>query len=240
MTNKTETIASKIPCNKKNTTIVIPAKGEEKTVFQICRKFYLRKYNLLVAIARKDGQTTARICRKNKIPYFIDCGKGKGAALREAIQRVNTPYVVFFDADMSHEINDVDFLLEKLEKENADIVLGSRITGGSMELYDGSIESFFRSFFTLCINQIINSRFNAHITDVHNGFRGGKITSFRALGLVSDSFEIEVEMVMKALKKKMKICEIPSREYKRVYGTSRLSMIRHGWRHFITVLINLI
>ena len=126
-----------------------------------------------------------------------------------------------------------------MSKNNSDMVIGSRLKGGSLELYDGTLESFFRSMFTLGINQIVNLRFGARITDTQNGFRGGKTESFRKLKLKAKTFEVETEMVMKMLKHKMTITEIPAREFAREFGPSGVSIIRHGWRYIFTVFVNL-
>ncbi len=220
-------------------TIVIPCFNEEKTLHAALDFFSKAGYVILIALAKQSKDDTMGICIRNSIPYFIDNGKGKGAALKEAIDRVDTPYIFFIDADGSHDFKDVQLMLEKMETDDADLVIGSRLMGGSMELYEGTLESFFRSFFTLCINQIVNSRFGAHITDTQNGFRGGKTASLKKLGLKSTGFDIETEMVMKMLKKGMKIREIPAREYPRKFGSSGVSLVKHGWRYILTVVLNI-
>ena len=219
-------------------TVVVPCKNEEATVRPFCLSLMKQGYRLLVPIAKGSKDRTKQICDEIGAPNFKDGGRGKGEAIRMAIIRVGTPYVVFMDADGSHEVSDLKPMLEKMD--GGDMVIGSRLMGGSMELYDGSIESFFRTMFTLCINQIVNIRFGARVTDTQNGFRGGRSASLKALGLKADSFDIETEMVMKMLKRKMKVAEVPSREYARKAGTSGVSMIMHGWRYILTVLANML
>ncbi|HII53350.1 hypothetical protein COT30_04880 [Candidatus Micrarchaeota archaeon CG08_land_8_20_14_0_20_49_17] len=225
--------------NPTQVTIVVSCMNEEGTILKICQQLRQSGYNVLVPIAKMSSDRTREICAKNSLPHFIDSGKGKGCAVIESIERITTPYLVFFDADGSHEINDIGPMLEALELGNADIVIGSRLLGGSMELYDGTLESFFRAFFTLCINQLVNLRFGSRVTDTQNGFRAGKAESLRSLKLGSQKFEIETEMVMNALKKKMAIAEIPSREYRRVDGKSGISMVWDGWRYMWVVLSNM-
>lgn len=223
---------------KSDTTVIIPVKDETKYLRDMVTRSKKYGYSVLVPIA-KNSSEPANICKELDVGYFFDSGGGKGVALREALKRVKTKYSVFIDADGSHRIEDVKKISDLLGKENADLVIASRLMGGSMELYDGTWESFFRSFFTLCINQIINVRFGSRITDTQNGFRGGKTASLSSLNLKSSKFEVETEMVMKMLKRKMKIMEIPSREEKRGEGKSGISIIRHGWRYIWTVFSNL-
>lgn len=223
----------------KDVTIVIPCMNEEKTILPLYERFSKEGYKVLVPIARKSKDKTRDVCAENNIPHFVDNGEGKGAALREAAETVQTPYLIFIDADGSHDFDDVKPMIENMDKNNSDMVIGSRLKGGSLELYDGTLESFFRSMFTLGINQIVNLRFGSRVTDTQNGFRGGKTESFRKLKLKAKTFEVETEMVMKMLKYKMKITEIPAREYAREFGPSGVSIIRHGWRYVLTVLVNL-
>lgn len=225
--------------NKDEVTIVIPCMNEEKTILPFCRRFTDQGYEVLIPIAKKSTDRTKEICEESGIPYFVDNGQGKGAALREAIELVKTPYLVFIDADGSHDFNDVRPMMDEMDQKGADMVIGSRLKGGSLELYDGTFESFLRTFFTLCINQIVNIRFGSRVTDTQNGFRGGKTESFRKLDLKAKTFEVETEMVMKMLKKGMRISEIPAREYARECGPSGVSLLRHGWRYVVTVLVNL-
>ena len=220
-------------------TVVMPCMNEEKTVKDAYDFFSKAGYRTFVALAKNSKDQTLEICKQNGIPYFIDNGLGKGDALGEAIGKVSTQYVLFIDVDGSHDFGDVAPMLKELDEKDSDMVIGSRLMGGSMELYDGTMESFLRTFFTLCINQIVNLRFRSRITDTQNGFRCGKTESFRQLHLKAKKFEVETEMVMKMLKKGMRITEIPSREQARSFGKSGVSMLRHGWRYMVTVFVNL-
>jgi glycosyltransferase involved in cell wall biosynthesis len=66
-------------------TIVIPCKNEEKTLEPIYKKLKAQGYVVLIPLARRSNDGTKGICERNEIPYFMDSGKGKGAALREAL-----------------------------------------------------------------------------------------------------------------------------------------------------------
>ncbi len=219
--------------------VVIPAKDEITTLPGITKELKELKVDILV-VAAKKAEEIVKVCKREKIECIHNGGKGKGDAIRAALKRIKSKYVVFMDADGSHDVKDVEPIIKELKESNADMVIGSRFTGGSEELYDGSWGSFFRSFFTLCINQIINTRFGVKITDTQNGFRAAKTQSLKELNLKSGYFEIETEECMKMLKKGMKIKEIPAKEYARKEGKSGVSILRHGWRYILCVLGNLV
>jgi len=224
----------------KQFTIVVPCKNEEKTIEKLYNDLKNTGYGVLVPIAKSSSDGTIEVCKANNIPYFMDSGKGKGSGLIESLDKIKTKYVVFFDADGSHEIKDMELMVDEIIKKDFDMIIGSRLLGGSLELYDGSFESFLRMFFTLMINQIINFRYRSKITDSQNGFRAAKLDGLKLLKLSSSSFEIETEMVMKMLKRNMKIGEIPSREYERKFGKSGVSLMKHGWRYVLCILKNIL
>lgn len=220
-------------------TVVIPCFNEEKMILDLYNSCKKMGYEVLVPIAGKSTDGTREICEKNKITFFVDSGKGKGAAIRESLYYIKTDLAVFFDADGSHLIEDIKKVVEELEKTDADLVIASRLKGGSLELYDGTLSSFFRTFFTLCINQIINSRFNSRITDSQNGFRGAKVSTLRKLDLRANRFDIETEEVIKIIKTGGKISEVPSMELERKHGSSGISIMKEGWRYVVTVFTNI-
>ena len=52
----------------------------------------------------------------------------------------------------------------------------------------------------------------------------------------SISFDIEIELVVNALRLNREICEIPSRERERMGGSAKSRVIRHGWKFFWRIL----
>ena len=96
-----------------------------------------------------------------------------------------------------------------------------------------------RMFFSMSIAQIINWRFGTEMQDTQNGFRAIDAKAAKDLNLKSKHTEVETEMCMKCLKKGYKIVEVPSRELKRKYGQSNISLWKHGWGYAWTVFKNL-
>jgi hypothetical protein len=99
---------------------------------------------------------------------------------------------------------------------------------------------FARTFFTLCISQLINTRFGTRILDSQNGYRAIRSDAAKSLGLKADKFDIETEEVIKCIKKKYRIKEVPSCELNREYGESGVSILKHGLGYFVTTVSNLI
>jgi dolichol-phosphate mannosyltransferase len=214
----------------KNLTVAILAKNEEATLAKVIKG--VRRFSddiLLVDGHSKDK--TREIARKLGARVVLDNGKGKGDGIRVAIREAKREIIIFIDADGSHDPNDIPRLVKPILVGKADHVSGSRATGGSDELY-GDLGNFFRKSGNDIITLGINYRFNVRLTDSQNGFRAIKAKAARSLGLKEDITTIEQEMIIKTLRKGYKIVEIPTHEYKRLHGESKVKL-RKVWFRFI-------
>lgn len=175
---------------------------------------------------------------KRGVDIAYDNGRGKGAAIRQAIDTRDEDVLVFFDADGSHNVEDIQRLLTPITHDKADLVVASRLLAGSEEFFCDPI-SFVRFLGNKTSNLIVNlfvSRGRIKITDSQNGFRAIRTECARRLDLKENTFAIEQEMIMKAIKENFRIEEIPSFERKRMSGRSHLNpikMLPHFIRSFL-------
>ncbi len=208
---------------------VICAKAEGASLYRTISEVSTKTDEVVVVIAPGDTCNLLELKRRypkiecNKIRILFDSGKGKGEAVRLGIHKSRGKVIVLLDADGSHRTADIPKLVKPILKNEADMVLASRGRGGSDELH-GTVEKMIRLIGSSIITVIINLRFGVELTDTQNGFRAiSRVAAMRLL-LTDDSFAIEQEMVMKALKHKLLIYEIPSHEYARVSGKSRINL----------------
>jgi dolichol-phosphate hexosyltransferase len=189
-----------------------------------------------------DGHSRDRtrdIALEHGARVIVDRGKGKGDALRLALDEAAGDIVVFIDADGSHEPNDIPALVAPIIAGQSDLVVGSRGKGGSDELH-GTLEQLIRYVGSQLIMLGINYRWNVRLTDSQNGFRAIRRDVGRKLGLRSNLTTIEQEMMMKALKKGYRVSEVPSHEYERKWGTSKVVVWKLWFAYIWSFLRNLI
>ena len=79
----------------------------------------------------------------------------------------------------------------------------------------------------------ISWRFNQEVTDCLNGFRAVRRDLGLSLGLKADDFDVEHEMVMKALKKGLRVGEVASHEYARQGGASKLPTFKKAHKFIL-------
>jgi len=210
-------------------TIIIPAKNEEHTIGKVLDKILLSfGADNVVVIVDEAADRTVEIAKQKNVKAMVSGRKGKGSAIKFAIDKIICDILVFIDADGSHEPEDIPKLIQPILDDEADLVIASRMEGGSEEL-SGSLNNTLRCVGNIVSSGIINfiwGKGDRIIADCQNGFRAIKKGVANQIKLKEDSFAIEQEMVIKCIKMGFRIREVPSYELKRQYGNSRVSCTR--------------
>jgi len=219
-------------------SVVIPTRDEEGLIGEIVD--LVRPYaDEVLVIDGHSRDRTREIAAEHGARVALDRGKGKGEALRMAFEVATGDIVVFIDADGSHETKDIPAMVAPIIAGQSDMVVGSRGKGGSDELH-GTLGQLIRYVGSQIIMLGINYRWNVRLTDSQNGFRAIRRDVGRQLGLTSNLTTIEQEMLMKALKKGFRVSEIPSHEYERKWGTSKVVVWKLWFAYVWSFLRNLI
>jgi len=219
---------------KSKISVVIPTLNEESTVAEIIEECKTYADEIIVVDGHSQDRTR-EVAEGLGVKVILDNKKGKGEALRYAVNFVNGDIIVFIDADGSHDPKDIPKLVEPIIKDEADHVSGSRLIGGSSELHGGFDECFRlmgSSFITACINW----RFKVKLSESQNGFRAIKTHTIKQLGLKENITTIEQEMIMKTLKRGFRMAEVPSHEHERKMGYSKISL-RKVWFRYVYTLV---
>lgn len=209
--------------NKSKVSIIIACKNEGEGIKKILDS--VRKYsNDIIVVDGHSNDGTYEKVKNFGASFYLDNKKGRGDALKIGIRHAKGDIVVFFDADGSHEEKDIPKLVTPILKGQAELVVGSRRTGGSFDI-NVSLTGIVRSAGCDFLVSLVNSKFNTSLTDILYSFRAIKATTAKKLNLKSNDFGIEQEMIVSSLKKGYKVLEIPSREKARGWGKSKLHTI---------------
>lgn len=219
-------------------SIVVPALNEEATIGEVLRDIRNMTDDLIVVDGHSIDRTVA-IAREYDATVVQDNGLGKGNAVRVGLEVVRHPITVFIDADGSHDPKDISRLVVPIAKGEADLVMGSRMLGGSEELF-GSISEVIRLMGSLIISLCINYRYGTRLTDYENGFRAIRTEVGRAIGLTSNTTTIEQEMAMKCLRYGYRVTEVPTHEYRRKGGVSKINVMQVAHIHVWNLICGLI
>lgn len=215
-------------------SIVIAARNEEATIEQVLEATRPLTDDLVVVDGRSTDRTVA-LAEGFGARVVTDNGLGKGDAIRVGLDHVAHPITVFMDADGSHDPADIERLVAPIADGEADLVMGSRMLGGSEELF-GSLYEVLRLIGSLIISLTINYRFGTRFTDYQNGFRAIRTDVGRRIGTTSDITTIEQEMAMKCLQYGFRVTEVPTHEARRQGGESKITVMHVAHKYVWSLL----
>ncbi len=150
--------------------------------------------------------------------------QGKGRAIQRGLAAASGEVVLFIDGDGQDDPAEIPLLLAEMEK-GADLVNGSKFIG---TLREGAISTpnYFGNRF---MSGLINMLFGGMITDSQAGFRCFRLDKLRGITLEAKEYEIETEMLIKAIKHGFKIVEVPVTRDRRAAGRTNFKRIRNGF-----------
>lgn len=201
-------------------SILIIAKNEAEGIQKIIRS--VKPYaDEIIVVDGHSTDDTYRLAKYEGVRVMRDHGLGRGDGVRVGLEAARGDIVVLFDADGSHNPRDIPRLTRPIIKNEADLVIASRRTGGTLDTNRG-FNGVVRSFGADLLAYLVNKKFKTNFTDVIFSFRALRRSVIPILNLTSNGFDIEQEIVVSALKHNVRMMEIPSRELMRRWGMSKL------------------
>jgi len=158
--------------------------------------------------------------------------RGYGTALRSGITAARGKYIVIGDADDTYDFSEIGKFVQLL-REGYDLVMGSRFRG---KIMPGAMTWSHRHIGNPILSRMLRRFFGGSISDAHCGLRAFTKESYHLMDLHTTGMEFASEMVIHALKKGLKITEVPITYYPR-RGESKLSSFRDAWRHIRFMLL---
>jgi glycosyltransferase involved in cell wall biosynthesis len=172
-----------------------------------------------------DG--SVEYCREQGLTVVTQERRGRGEAFRVAMAHTTGDAVVFFSPDGNEDPADIARVFDALGA--ADLAIASRFLPGSRNEEDGDalpLRKWTNQAFTWIANTVWNR--GTYVTDTINGFRGIRRAAFGTLGLASMGYTIEFEMTIRAMKQRLAIVELPTREGHRVGGETKAPSLKTG------------
>jgi glycosyltransferase involved in cell wall biosynthesis len=152
--------------------------------------------------------------------------RGKGAAVRAAIPHADGEIVVIQDADLEYDPVDVPALIEPIERGVADVVYGSRLTGGKPK----RTYLFWHLLGNRFLSLLTNVLYNTTLSDMETGYKAFRTEVLRSLDLRQNDFGIEPEITAKICKRKLRVYELPIAYYGRTYAEGKKITWRDGFK----------
>jgi glycosyltransferase involved in cell wall biosynthesis len=220
-------------------SVVIPVYNEKETVLRIIEKVLTLEIVgeiILVDDGSTDG--TREILEKATFDgrvklFFHDRNRGKGAALRTGFGHVTGEVVAIQDADLEYDPEEFNEMIRPIANGVADVVYGSRLTGGKpqrVHLFWHKMGNGFLTFLTDLL-------YNTTLSDMETCYKMFRREVIETIRIESDDFSVEPELTAKICKnKRWRIYEIPISYYGRSYAEGKKISWRHGFSALWTLL----
>jgi glycosyltransferase involved in cell wall biosynthesis len=208
-------------------SFLIPAYNEAATIGEVLDR--IARLDLdAQSIVVDDGSTddTAAIAESKGALVIRQPNRGKGAAIRAAIPHIDGDIAVIQDADMEYDPAEVPELVEPILRGAADVVFGSRLSGGRPQ----RAYMFWHLVGNRFLSLLTNVLYNTTLSDMETGYKAFRADVLRSLDLRESDFAIEPEITGKVCKRKLRVYELPISYYGRTYAEGKKITWRDGFK----------
>tara|TARA_B100002003_G_scaffold245825_2_gene274326 strand:- start:214 stop:924 length:711 start_codon:yes stop_codon:yes gene_type:complete len=222
-------------------SILIPVRNEEflikKIIDQLQSKLKISDYEIIF-INDFSTDNTAKVTRelikaKPQINIYDNNKKGLGGAITEGILKANGDAICIMMSDLSDSIDDLEKYYNIIKDPNIDAVFGSRFTQGSKIIDYPKKKLILNRIFNIVTKLLFISDYN----DFTNAFKVYKKSALlKTFPLVSESFNVFLELPLKIISRKMKYQIIPISWINRKEGASKFDITELRAKYLFTLI----
>jgi glycosyltransferase involved in cell wall biosynthesis len=211
-------------------SFIIPAYNEAASLEDVLQRVYGLPLRAEV-IAVDDGSTdsTPKILERyasseGLIALRHERNRGKGAAVRTGIARSTGDVVLIQDADMEYDPDEVPELIRPIVDGYADVVYGSRLSGGRPQ----RAYMFWHLVGNRMLALLTNLLWNTTLSDMETGYKAFRGEIVRSFELTEEDFRIEPEITANVLDRGLRLYQLPIAYYGRAYDEGKKISWRDG------------
>ncbi|ADI74948.1 glycosyl transferase family 2 [Methanohalobium evestigatum Z-7303] len=214
-----------------NVCILIPTLNEESTIVEIIRGFKSEGFDNIFVI---DGNSTDRTCELAEgegASIVVQSGKGKGQAVQEAFNIIESEYVVMVDGDGTYLPSDIHAMLSPILNGEAEHVIGNRFANFEPDAF-----TRLNLIGNRALNKLFSYAYRKKLNDILSGYRAFTHEAIKTLELKETGFEIESEMTIESIKKEFIVVEVPITYLARHEDAdTKLNPLKDGFRIGMTI-----
>jgi glycosyltransferase involved in cell wall biosynthesis len=219
-------------------SVVLPCRNEETAIGQSIAKikeiFNYYSINGEIIVSDSSSDTSPLIAEKMGATVIKHGLIGYGSAYLEGFKAAKGKYIFMADPDGSYDFVEIPNFLYYLREGRYDFIIGNRFSG---KMDYRAMPPLNRYLGNPLLSFIFKIIFRAELTDIHCGMRAIGRETLQTLRLKSTGMEFASEMIIAAMKQKLRIKELPI-PYHRRLGRSKLRPLADGWRHLRLMFAN--
>lgn len=214
--------------------VLIPCYNESKTIGKVINDF--RKVLPEATIYVYDNNSTdgtAEIAKREGAIVRYEYQQGKGNVIRRMFREIDAECYIMVDGDDTYPAEYASEMVEKVLDRNVDMVVGDRLSSTYFEENKRPFHNFGNSI----VRSGINLLFKSQIKDIMTGYRAFSYQFVKTFPVLSKGFEIETEMSIHAIDKKMFVENVVINYRDRPEGSeSKLNTYSDGVKVIRTIL----
>lgn len=220
--------------------IVLPAYNEEKVIRDTLEEIRSAGYSNIIVV--DDGSRDQTYEKARAVPGVVALrhrlNRGKGAATKtgiEAAKLLDATTIVTMDSDGQHNPADIDRLIEPIQKNHCDVVLGTR-------LKDPRGMPWYKILANWVGNAITWYFYGLWVSDSQSGFRAYSRHASELINTKTDRYEYDSEVIREIYLYKLKYREVPIEVRYTEYSMGKIQKqgFVNGLKTFYKIVWNLI
>ena len=211
--------------------VIIPAYNEERTIKEVIRSLKEKGYNDIIVVDDGSPDKTFELASKEKVKVYRHIiNRGLGGALNTGITaalRENADFIVTFDADGQHDVDDIEKLVKALE-EGYDVAIGNRINEKM---------PFVRKIGNIGLDFVTYMLFGIYVHDSQSGLRAFTREAAEKIEINTNRMEVSSEIITEIGRKNLKLKEVPIKTIYTKYSLSKGNSVWNGFKIALKLLL---
>ena len=219
---------------KSRVAVLIPCYNEEKTIGKVVKDFKASLPEAKIYVFdNNSSDKSAEIAKSAGAIVQKETRQGKGNVVRTMFREIDADCYIMVDGDDTYPAEDAKEMVRLVLEDNVDMVIGDRLSS----TYFVENKRKFHNFGNKLVRGLINLIFRSNIRDIMTGYRAFSHDFVKTFPVLSEGFEIETEMTIHALDKRMSVKEIPVQYRDRKSGSeSKLNTVSDGIKVLVTIM----
>ena len=213
--------------------VLIPCYNESKSIAKVVKdaKEALPEATIYV-YDNNSTDGTDEIARQAGAIVRYERQQGKGNVIRSMFRDIDAQCYLMLDGDDTYPAEFAPEMCRKVLEEGVDMVVGDRLSS----TYFTENKRPFHNFGNTIVRAFINHLFRSNIKDIMTGYRAMSYKFVKTFPVLSKNFEIETEMTIHAIDKKMHVENVVVDYRDRQEGSvSKLNTYSDGFKVLKTI-----
>ena len=217
--------------------VLIPCYNEALTIAKVVRDFRAALPEATIYVYDNNStDDSVRLAEQAGAIVRHEYRQGKGNVVRNMFRDIEADCYLMVDSDDTYPAEVAREIIAPVLEGRADMVCGDRLSTTYFDINKRKFHNFGNSL--VCF--MIKALFNRKISDVMTGYRAFSRRFVKNFPVMNGGFELETEMTIFALERRLNIIEIPIEYRDRPEGSeSKLNTYKDGFKVIFTILRSL-